>query len=465
MIDEVAEVAAAISFAELPQLTQQAALLSLFYNISVGIAGVDPAAVPDQAPATGGPHRLLDGRRTADTRAAAFCNGMTMHARAQDDVLPGVAHVGTVVIPALMAAAERHEVDGARFLDALVTGYAVSRGLARRHGAKLMARGFRTTPIFATFGAAAAVARVMGLSQSETAHSLGLVTSFNIGYLQTWLDASDEWRLQAGLAAEAAVRSADLAAAGLTAATRALDGPKGFFAVLAGEQVSFADLAEDFDPVAAVTENVLKRYPVGGICQSVVLAAEKAAARIGVADRVVRVRLEMNPWDRNYSGNLNYGPFRGFPDRLMSAPLCVASVLRHGKYDFGQFCAEADADLEALLGRIVIDPDPELASMSSRLTVELTDGSGVVVSADALTEGGITWDQVAQQTLPLWAEGGRSSQEHADTLAAVAHLHRAPKAEFLALDGPRKGLTATHSKSMISYCTEPNNEVGCRRGQ
>ena len=95
----------------------------------------------------------------------------------------GCDHSGAVVVPAAVAAVELADrpVTGREFIDAVVIGYDVARRPLEACGAyePHNGAGFHSTGTCGTFGAAAAAARILGLSVRETQNALGLASSFS----------------------------------------------------------------------------------------------------------------------------------------------------------------------------------------------------------------------------------------------------------------------------------------------
>ena len=108
---------------------------------------------------------LCDGDRVA-AEHAAFANAALMHTRAQDDThFAAKTHVGSAVMPAAYAIAERDGLSGAAFATAVIAGCEVAAAVGERLAAPSTARGFRATPVFGTLGAAAASASILGLGR------------------------------------------------------------------------------------------------------------------------------------------------------------------------------------------------------------------------------------------------------------------------------------------------------------
>ncbi len=109
--------------------------------------------------------------------AASLVNGFIVNALDIDDGYRLVkGHPGAAVFPALLAAAEQAGATGKEFLEALIIGYEV----AIRAGVILHAHyGFyHGSGAWGAVGAAAGVARLLGLSPAQTGHALGIAESY-----------------------------------------------------------------------------------------------------------------------------------------------------------------------------------------------------------------------------------------------------------------------------------------------
>ncbi len=430
MLEEIAARVASLRFADLSEAVRQRLLLSLLCNISVAVAGVRYVAVPE--PASGGIYRLMSGRTAADARAAAFWNAAVMHARTQDDFHGvGNLHIGTVVLPPLLTIVDEGKLSGDDFLNALAAGYMVAVGLSRSASPLTTPRGLRSTSLYSAFGATAAVGKARGVSTAQMISALALTTAFNTGQTQTWVDGGHEWQVHVGAGAQAGLFTNELAAAGVIGGLHALDGPAGFFPAVVGRKVCFADIAADFDASAAIEENSIKRYPVSGICQSVVLACERLAAKLPKDAPITAIRVEMNPFEMRYPGTLNRGPFRAFGDRLMSAAFCAASVLQHREFRFDDFHGGPLAERDRLVDMAEVSDDASLPLLSARVIATTPNGTVTERVENSRREVGIEWDSVDDWAVALWKEAGRGADDYHACRAAILDLPGAKVARIL----------------------------------
>jgi 2-methylcitrate dehydratase PrpD len=105
---------------------------------------------------------------------AAFANGIACHATDYDDMwLPG-AHPTGVIFPAALAVAEGRRASGRQLLTAQIAGYEI---MGKMHACADARGGWHPTPVFGTFGAATAVAKLLGLDTLKTQIALGIAAS------------------------------------------------------------------------------------------------------------------------------------------------------------------------------------------------------------------------------------------------------------------------------------------------
>ncbi|MCW3818969.1 MmgE/PrpD family protein [Micromonospora sp. DR5-3] len=225
----LARLAAATDHDALPEAVRHKASIHLLDTLGAGLAGAGSAETAAMlaalrhergtVPVWGTPVAL-------GPRDAALVNGVSSHAFELDDT-GGCDHSGAVVVPAALAAVASVDapVTGRRLLTAVVVGYDVARrvlealgGYEAHNGA-----GFHSTGTCGPLGAAAAAAHVLGLTVEQTQHAVGLAASAASGVWAFVHDGAMSKRLHAGQAAEAGVRAALLARAGMTGPSAVLD--------------------------------------------------------------------------------------------------------------------------------------------------------------------------------------------------------------------------------------------------
>jgi 2-methylcitrate dehydratase PrpD len=192
-----------------------------------------------------GPCTVWGTRGGAPPQAAALLNGAHAHMRELDDI-GGGGHAGACQVPAVLAAAELAGGDGRDVLLGLVAGHEITSRLTDAASYDVMTlRGWHTTGVYGSLGAAVAAARALRLDASRTAHALGLAGSYTGGTWAFMADGAMSKRVHPGRSAEIGLTAAVLARRGVTGPREVLDAPwGGLFATYApGESDARAPLA------------------------------------------------------------------------------------------------------------------------------------------------------------------------------------------------------------------------------
>lgn len=172
---------------------------------------------------------ILGHGRSFSVPQAALVNGAAGHALDYDDVsLSMNVHPTAVLMPGLLALAEQRRLSGPQLLRAFVAGYEAAGLIGRMMARSHYARGFHATGTIGTFAAAAACAHLIGLDAQTTARAYGLAGSQAAGLKAQFGTMAKP--LHAGMAAEAGVRAALWAEAGMTARPDILEAAQGFAA-------------------------------------------------------------------------------------------------------------------------------------------------------------------------------------------------------------------------------------------
>lgn len=359
-----------------PPLVEQAKACML-YGLAVGAAGMRAPQAAQAARAAGdapgASTRFLDGM-ACDAEAAAFANGTLFHARVQDDAHPA-GHVGVVVLPATLATAEATHASGSEAIAALVAGYEVALRIGRDHAADLSARGFRTTPTYGAFGAAAAAGRLLKLSPEAMSHALALAANMAGGLREYSEAGSEDYAFQAGMAARNGIAAARLAAAGATSGPSALDGKAGFFRAFGEAGRDYASrvtqgLGETFEMLGVT----YKPYPICQFHRGIVRGAVALGQRAG-STPLASLTIRMHPFEADFFGVRYAGPFVTFPQTFMSAPFCAALGWARGDATLAGLTDFGAQDVLALVPRMAVESDANRARYSPRLDAHLADGT------------------------------------------------------------------------------------------
>jgi 2-methylcitrate dehydratase PrpD len=314
--------------------------------------------------------------RRAPLRTAALINATASHTIEFDDIFrDAVYHPGCPVIGAALAAAQAHGADGAALLRAIVVGYEIST----RIGVAVQPSHYRfwhTTGTIGTFGAAAAVASVLGLNAVQTAHALASSGTMAAALQQAFRSDAMSKPLHAGHAAEAGALAAMGAAHGLTGALDVLEGVAGFGAAMS----TGADWSRATDGLGErynITAMTFKNHGCCGHAFASIDAALALRPRFELED-IARVRIGTYKVALEVTGRHQVStPFEG----RFSTPFTVASALVHGSVRLNGFTEERlhDARVQALMQRIEMEIDPACDAAfpgrrSAVMEIETKDG-------------------------------------------------------------------------------------------
>ena len=197
---------------------------------------------------------------------AALVNGTASHALDYDDFsgIMGGHHTVPLMAP-LVALAEEHAFSGAKVLLAYVAGVEVEIRLARALGFHHYDKGWHPTSTIGTFGAAAAVAHLLGLDLTQTTVALSIAASMAAGIKANF--GTMVKPLHAGQCARNGLLAALLAQRGYDANPFALEHPQGFLNVFNGPGTfDVGKLFEDWaSPLEIEGASIaLKQFPCCG---------------------------------------------------------------------------------------------------------------------------------------------------------------------------------------------------------
>src|SRR6195952_4689159 len=167
--------------------------------------------------------------RTWTPAVAALLNGALGHSLDFDDThADSSLHASAPVVPAAFAVGEMVGASGREVLTAIVAGYEVCCRLGNALApTSHYARGFPPTATAGTYGAAAAAAKLFGLSEQQIIYAFGVSGSQAAGSLQFLVNGAWNKRYQVSAAAMNGVMAATLARTDFVGATESIEGKHG----------------------------------------------------------------------------------------------------------------------------------------------------------------------------------------------------------------------------------------------
>jgi 2-methylcitrate dehydratase PrpD len=132
-----------------------------------------------------GPCSAIGHARTLSAAGAAFVNGTAAHGEDFDDTFEGgPVHAGAVIVPAVLAACERHRPDGAAALLGIAVGVETMCRLGLVTPKLVHKAGFHPTAVFGAMAAAAGVGAALGLDRRQMIDALGIAGSMASGIIE-----------------------------------------------------------------------------------------------------------------------------------------------------------------------------------------------------------------------------------------------------------------------------------------
>jgi len=306
---------------------------------------------------------LLSDASRSSAHMAALVNAAASHVVEMDDLhKASILHPAAPVIPAALAMAEREGASGREFLAAIVVGYEVAIRVGEAMGPSHY-QFWHTTGTCGTFGAAAAVAKILGLSKPEVAMALGSAGTQAAGLWEFLSDGAMSKQLHPAKAAADGLLTALLAEQGFTAATRIFEGEKGFCRAM----------AEEFD-LSRLTQGLGSTPPR---ILSTSFKAHAACYHIHSAiDAVLEIRRKhsLQPMDVERVQIALYPAALDLLERVkpkdpyaakFSIPFCVATALVYGQVGLSAFTADRleDPKIRGIIRRISLVRDAELGKV------------------------------------------------------------------------------------------------------
>jgi 2-methylcitrate dehydratase PrpD len=322
-----------------------------------------------------GPAAVLGGGIRLAPTLAALVNGTAGHALDFDDIGLGAGHVSVAIVPAVVAAAEAVDADGAALVDALAVGYEVAHRLTTMYVDTRLgpyAKGYHKPSTYSVFGATSGVARLLGLSTTATANALGIAASQSGGLRANFGTMTKP--MHAGIANRTGVEAALLAGSGFTASTEALEQRFGWHDVICSGEGDLDAILDGLGDSYAIEEGlVFKLYPCCGANHYAIDGTIALLREAGLREADV-ARIDVWIEQRNLNEVLVYPWPRTPLEGKFSLAYNVAAALADGEVTVDTF---TDADLQRLTAfreKVRVHATDDLPQNGARIAVVTTDG-------------------------------------------------------------------------------------------
>ena len=321
---------------------------------------------------------LYPSGKRAPAPVAALINGAASHTVEFDDIFrDAIYHPGCPVIAAALALGQARQVDGERFLRAVVVGYEVST----RIGAVMVPAHYKywhSTGTVGCFGATAAAATILGLDAAQFIHAMGTAGTFASGLQQAFRSDSMTKPLHAGHAAETGVWAALAAAKGVTGVPDILEGEVGFGNAMS-ENVDWTKAIQGLGESYNITRMTVKNHGCCGHTFASIDGAQTIQKANALAPEQIKA-IKIGTYGTALKVTGNYKHSSAFEGKF-SLPYVVASALVHGNVRLDAFTPERLGCVRttALMDKITIGVEPKLDATfpkqrAALVEIETVDG-------------------------------------------------------------------------------------------
>jgi 2-methylcitrate dehydratase PrpD len=345
-----------------------------FFATALGSA-YDPAvtsALRTLSPFSGAATSAIIGRpERLDALAAAFVNAISANLLDFDDThLDTIIHPAAPVAAPILALAQARGFSGREVIAAFVLGVEVECRIGNAVSPGHYARGWHITSTCGVFGAAAASAKLLGLSADGISNAIGIAASQSAGIIENLPTAAKN--VSVGNAARNGLLAALLAAEGYDASARAIEGPLGWARAM-GDEPDLERLVGGLGKSWEIAKNTYKPYPAGIVFHAVIDAGFKLRARLGQrVDDITSITVQgsallLARGDR---------AVRNERDARVSIHHCAACALLSGAAGVPEF-TEAIVfrpDIVSLRQKVRAGLDNSLPDGAARVSVHLASG-------------------------------------------------------------------------------------------
>lgn len=345
---------------------------------------------------------------------AILVNGIMGHALELDDVhTHSKSHIGAVVLPAAWTAAESLGANGVELLESVIAGYEVMARIGKGFGVSShRQKGWHVTGTAGTFGAAAASAKLLDLTEAQTISALGMAGTQSSGLWAFLEDGATCKKLHPARSAVNGFVAALLAKSGMTGPEHILDAQDGGLYRATSDAFDLKEVSGELGSRFELLNLDKKPYPC---CRSTHCAID-AMLHVGATHELSSEQIE-SILVSTYAIGVKQCGSSCYPktpaEAKFSTPYVVAAALEHGEVTLTQFTdAYINSDiLQKIAGRVKVREAAEFTSRypdhwGCAIEVALTTGETIeheVVDASGSVFSPLTDDQSKAKFVDLCA--------------------------------------------------------------
>jgi 2-methylcitrate dehydratase PrpD len=334
-------------------------------TVGIAVSALSPFSGPAQA-------SLLGRRERMDILHAALMNGMSSHIFDFDDThLKTIIHPAGPVAPAILALSEHQPISGRDFLHALTLGVEVECRIGNAVYPAHYDVGWHITGTVGVFGAAAAVGKLIGLSEQQMTWALGIAATQPVGLREMFGTMTKSFH--PGRAAQNGLTAALLAARNFTSSDASIEAKRGWANVLSTQR-NYAAITDGLGETYEISLNTYKPFACGVVIHPAIDGCIQLRNQYKLtADQIADVELKVHPLVLELTGKR--APQTGLEGKF-SVYYAAAVAIVEGAAGEKQFSDQLvrDPAIVALQQRIKTVVDPSIHEEQVTIVITMKDG-------------------------------------------------------------------------------------------
>ncbi len=300
-----------------------------------------------------------------DLFSSAIIAGTAAHGEDFDDTFEGnPMHVGATMIPAMLSAAQKFNLDGDQILKGLAVGSELICRLALVAPTAMHKQSFHPTAVCGTFGVAAGLSSVLDLSEKQMVSALGVAGSFTSGIIEYLAEGSWTKRVHPGWSANSGMNATLIAKSGFYGPRTVFEGKHGFFEAFALKEIErdYSHLTNELGKRWENQNLAFKPFACGTMAQPFVDCAIKIRKKIKNLDEIFSITAKVGEgtvhrlWEPLKEKRQPSTPYSA----KFSVPYCVAVGFIRGDAGLNEFNEKSinDKEILSLASKVNYEIDP-----------------------------------------------------------------------------------------------------------
>lgn len=321
----------------------------------------------------GGQSTIIPFSYKTNARDAAWVMGTLAHALDFDDTsLVMKGHPSAILIPAILSLSEKYNRSGKEVLEGYICGLEVTHQLAKQHASHQYNQGWHTTATYGTLGAAAASAKIIGLSQQQIRYALGIAASSASGLRANFGTMTKP--LHAGQAAAAGVFAALLAEQDVTANSNVLEADFGYGDVFHHDQ-DFGNLSFSVDSLYLESHGLnVKMYPSCSMTHRPIDAVFSLITKHQLdPEQLETIKCSIS---KRAASILRYHQPKDEMEAKFSLEYCIASAVLNQEVSLAQFHDDQvkRTDIQRMMKQVIILAEEDTEEEKATVTIKTKKG-------------------------------------------------------------------------------------------